>query len=212
MTMKTLAVGVCAAAAAIATAPAAFAQAAAAPAMSYGAPIDGLCTLSIDEAIASSTVGKYVSTRLQQIGQQVQAELTSEKTSIDNEARTLDGQRQTLDQNTFEQRAAALQVRQNALERKAAIRDRELQATQQQAVGRVITEMRPLISSASQQQKCAIVLDRSGVVVVNPAMDLTQGVVTGLNGKITQFAFDRTRLDQPQSSAPPVAQTPPQKK
>jgi len=212
MTMKTLAVGVCAAAAAIATAPAAFAQAAAAPAMSYGAPIDGLCTLSIDEAIASSTVGKYVSTRLQQIGQQVQAELTSEKTSIDNEARTLDGQRQTLDQNTFEQRAAALQVRQNALERKAAIRDRELQATQQQAVGRVITEMRPLISSASQQQKCAIVLDRSGVVVVNPAMDLTQGVVTGLNGKITQFAFDRTRLDQPQSSTPPVAQTPPQKK
>jgi len=212
MTMKTLAVGVCAAAAAIATAPAAFAQAAAAPAMSYGAPIAGLCTLSIDEAIASSTVGKYVSTRLQQIGQQVQAELTSEKTSIDNEARTLDGQRQTLDQNTFEQRAAALQVRQNALERKAAIRDRELQATQQQAVGRVITEMRPLISSASQQQKCAIVLDRSGVVVVNPAMDLTQGVVTGLNGKITQFAFDRTRLDQPQSSAPPVAQTPPQKK
>jgi len=76
----------------------------------------------------------------------------------------------------------------------------------------VITEMRPLISSASQQQKCAIVLDRSGVVVVNPAMDLTQGVVTGLNGKITQFAFDRTRLDQPQSSTPPVAQTPPQKK
>ena len=115
----------------------------------------------------------------------------------------------TLDQNTFEQRVGALQTRQNALERKAAIREREMQATQQQAVGRVINEMKPLIATAAEQQKCAIVIDRSSVIMVNPAMDLTQTVVTGLNGKLTQFAFERTRLDQGQA-APPVTQTPAQ--
>jgi Skp family chaperone for outer membrane proteins len=140
----------------------------------------------------------------------VQAELTGEKTGIENEAKTLQGQRATLDQNTFEQRVAALQVRQNALERKAALRDREMQATQQQAVGRVVNEMRPLIANAAQSQKCAIVVDRSAVVMVNPAMDLTPAVVTALNGKLTQFAFERTRLDQQQSAAPPVTQTPAQ--
>ena len=212
MKIKTLAIAACAGTAALAAGSAAMAQAAAAPAISYGAPIAGLCAISVDEALATSTVGKYVNTRLQQIGQQAQAELSGEKTSIENEARTLEGQRSTLDQNTFEQRVAALQVRQNALERKAALRDRELQATQQQAVGRVINEMRPLIASASQAQKCAIVLERSSVVLVNPAMDITQGVITALNGKITQFAFDRARLDQPASAAPPVAQTPPQRK
>jgi hypothetical protein len=36
-------------------------------------------------------------------------------------------------------------------------------------------------------------------------------VVTALNGKITQFAFERTRLDQGQTgAAPPVTQTPAQ--
>jgi Outer membrane protein (OmpH-like) len=91
------------------------------------------------------------------------------------------------------------------------LRDREMQATQQQAVGRVLNEMKPLIASAAEAQKCAIVLDRSSVVMVNPAMDLTSSVVTGLNGKLTQFAFDRTRLDQGQAGgAPPVTQTPAQ--
>lgn len=212
MNIKLLAIAACVGTTVLGAGSAAFAQAAAAPAIQYGPPIAGLCVISIDEVIGGSTVGKYVNTRLQQIGSQIQAELTGEKTGIENEAKTLEGQRRTLDQNTFEQRVAALQVRQNALERKAALRDREMQATQQQAVGRVVNEMRPLIANTSQAQKCSIVIERGGVVLVNPAMDLTQAVVTALNGKITQFAFDRTRLDQSQTSSPPVAQTPPQKK
>ncbi|CAN7235190.1 OmpH family outer membrane protein [Phenylobacterium sp. LjRoot225] len=215
MTFKTLALAACAGAAALASGSAALAQAAAAPAaapaITYGPPIAGLCTLSIDGVIAGSTVGKYVEGRLQQIGAQVQAELTGEKTAIDTEARTLESQRATLDQNSFEQRVAALQVRQNALERKAQQRDREMQATQQQAVGRVLNEMKPLIATAAQAQKCAIVADRSTVIMVNPAMDLSPAVVTALNGKLTTFAFERTRLDQPQGAAPPVTQTPAQR-
>ena len=215
MTTKTLALVVGAVAAMLAPGAAALAQtaAAAAPtqAITYGAPIAGLCALSIDGVLGGSTVGKYVDTRLQQIGSQVQAELTGEKTGIDNDARALEGQRASLDQATFEQKVTALQTRQAGLERKAAIRDREMQATQQQAVGRVLNESKPLIASAAQAQKCAIVVDRSSVIMVNPAMDLTPAVVTALNGKLTQFAFDRTRLDQQaQASAPPVTQTPAQ--
>ena len=218
MNMKTLALAACAGAAALAYAATALAQTAAAPAaaaptITYGAPINGLCTLSLDGAVGASTVGKYVDTRLGQIGAQVNAELSGEKNAIDTEARTLEGQRASMDQNTFEQRAAALQVRDNALQRKAQLRDREMQATQQQAVGRVLNEMKPLIAQAAQQKNCAILLDRSSVVMVNPAMDITPAVVTALNGKLTQFAFDRTRLDQPQAqagAAPPVTQTPAQ--
>jgi outer membrane protein len=214
MTFKTLALAACAGAVALASGSAALAQAdaSAAPAITYGAPIAGLCTLSIDGVIGGSTVGKYVDSRLQQIGAQVQAELSGEKSAIDTEARALEGQRATLDQSSFEQRVAALQVRQNALERKAQLREREMQATQQQAVGRVLNEMKPMIAIVAQGQRCAIVEDRSSVIMVNPAMDLSPAVVTALNGKLTQFAFERTRLDQPQAgAAPPVTQVPAQR-
>ena len=43
----------------------------------------------------------------------------------------------------------------------------------------------------------------------NPAMDITPAVVTGLNAKITQFAFDRERLDQA-AAAPPSGAAPAQ--
>ncbi|MCR5880463.1 OmpH family outer membrane protein [Phenylobacterium sp. J367] len=206
MNSKTLAVAASAvvalsAGAAFAQQPAA-APAAAAPAVSHGPAVPGLCILSVQGAIGGSTVGKYVDTRMQQIVQQVNAELNGERTAIENEGKTLEGQRATLDRTTLEQRASALQVRANALQRKAQQREREVSATEQKAVGRVGQEMEPLIRQVYQQRQCSVLLNRDAVVIASPAADITPGVVTALNAKITQFAFDRERLDaQPQAAA-----------
>ena len=72
--------------------------------------------------VSNSTGGKYVETRLRELGAQVNAELSGEKSAIDTEARTLQSQRATMDQNALRQRASALQERENTLEQKAAIR------------------------------------------------------------------------------------------
>ena len=227
MTFKTLATSACAATVALTAATGAFAQAPAAaapaaPAMTHGPAIPGICVVSIENAIGASTVGKYVDGRIQQIVAQVNAELTGEKTAIDNDAKALDARRATLDQNALEQQAAALQVRANALQRKAQLRDREVQATEQKAVGRIGQEMEPLIRQVYQQRQCSLLLQRTAVVIANPAMDITPQVITALNAKITQFTFDRERLDQqtgaPQVNrpaspgAPPITTTPPPKR
>jgi outer membrane protein len=205
MTFKAYVAAGCASAIALSGATAAFAQAPAAPAITHGAPVAGLCTISIEGAIGTSAVGKYVTSRLQQLVAQVNAELNAEKTSLDNDARALEGQRNTLDQNTLEQRAAGLQVRNNALQRKAQMRDREMQATQEKALGRVGDELEPLIRQAYQQKACSVLINRNAVVgdMFNPASDLTNTVVAALNTKITQFAFDREHLDQ--AAAPTAA-------
>ena len=146
--------------------------------------------------MGTSTVGKFVQTRIQQIGTQVQSELGAEQTAIQTEAKALDGQRGTLDQASIDQKTSALQLRANALQRKAQLREREMQATQQKAISRIGQEMEPIIRASYQQAKCSLLLQRDAVVLANPAMDITQSVVAGLNVKITQFAFDRERLDQ----------------
>ncbi|MDB5424947.1 MAG: hypothetical protein JWQ29_2363 [Phenylobacterium sp.] len=223
MTFKPFVTGACAAAVALTAATGAFAQAAApaaAPTVTHGPALPGVCVVSIENAIGASTVGKYVDSRLQQIIAQVNAELNGEKTAIDNDAKTLDGRRATLDQNALEQQAAALQVRANGLQRKAQLRDREVQATEQKAISRIGQEMEPLIRQVYQQKACSVLLQRTAVVIANPAMDITPQVVTALNAKITQFAFDRERLDQQASTpqvqrpaaAPPITTTPPAKR
>ncbi len=172
------------------------------PPVNHGPPLPGVCILSLDGAIGASTVGKYVQTRLQQISQQVQTELTAEQTALQNEAKALDAQKASLDQGSFDQKNASLQVRANALQRKAQIRERELQATQQKALGRVGQELEPVIRASYQQARCSLLIQRDAVVLANPAMDITPSVITGLNAKITQFSFDRERLDQAATAAP----------
>ena len=212
MTFKTFAAAGCAVAVALSAGAASAQQApaAAAPAVTHAAPVPGLCTMSVEAAIAGSAVGKHVSTRMQQLIQQANAEVTTEQTQIQNEGKTLESQRATLDRTTLEQRAASLQVRVNALERKADQRRQELNATEQKAVGRIGQEMEPLIRNAYQQKGCSVLLNRNALVIANPANDITPQVVTALNAKITQFAFDRERLDaQPQATAArPAAATP----
>ena len=80
---------------------------------------------------------------------------------------------------------------------------RELRA----AIGRVGQEMEPLIRPVYQQRQCSVLLNRDAIVLGNPAMDITPAVVTALNAKITQFTFDRERLDQQQPAAAAPAQT-----
>lgn len=217
MTSKSLVAGLCAAAVTLTTGGSALAQAAAAPAapaVTHGPPLTGVCIFSFENAIGLSKVGKYVDGRMKQIVAQTNAELTGEKAAIDNDAKALDGQRATLDQTTFEQRGSALQVRASALQRKAQMRDREVQATEQKAVARISQELEPYVRQAYQTKACSILLQRNSVIIGNPAMDITQTVVTGLDAKITQFAFDRERLDQPgvatpgAGGAPPIVQTP----
>lgn len=204
MTIKNLVAATCVAALSLAAGSQAIAQAA--PTLSHGPTLPGVCIMSIEGVIGGSTVGKYVQTRLQQIATQVGAELKAEETSIQNDAKALDARKATMDQGAFEKAAADLQVRANAYQRKSQMRERELQATQQKALGRVGQELDPIIRQVYQQRQCSILLQRDALVIANPAMDISPSMMTALNAKITQFAFDRERLDQaaagPQAAAP----------
>ncbi len=184
--------------------PAAPARPAAAPAAAAitGPAIPGLCVFSVEGAVGSSKVGAHVNTRLQQLLAQVQAELTGLRTAIENEDKTLAAQRATLDATTLEQRAAALQVRVNDMQRRGQLRERELGATEQKALARVGQELSPLVQQVANQRQCSVVLNRQAVVLGGGgAMDITPAIVTALDAKISQFAFERERLDQ-QAAAP----------
>jgi outer membrane protein len=161
------------------------------------ANIPGVCVLSREALIGGSTVGKSIQTRMGQLGSQVNAELTAEQTALQADAKALEAKKGTLQQAQYETQGQALQQRVQALQQKAQLRDRELQATQEKAFARVFQEATPLVGDVVKQRNCAVVLDAQAVLAANPAMDVTAAVVTALNGKLTQFDFERERLDGP---------------
>ena len=190
--------------AAAAQAPAAAAPrpaAAAAPAITHGPAIGGVCVVDVDRILAESAVGKAANARLQKLTTDVQAELTAEQTALVNDAKTFDTQRATLATDAAEKRQADLQLRGAALQRKAELRQREIQATQAKALDRIASELDPVEVQVYQQRACSMLVNRQAVVAVNPAMDISPVIITALNARIPTLTFDRERLDQAASAA-----------
>ena len=171
------------------------ATAAAAPPVTQGPAIPGMCILSVNQAISTSTVGKYVSDRMNQIVTQVKAELQPEDTAIATDSRALAAKRTTLDQATFNSQAQAIEARANALRQKADLRQREVQATEQKSLNRIAQELDPIARQLYEEHHCSVLVNRDAVMIANPAMDITSQAVAGLNARIQQFAFEREHLD-----------------
>jgi len=169
----------------------------AATAISHGPAIAGVCIVDIDQILAESAIGKAANTRLQKLQTDVQAEVTAEQTSLVNDAKTFQAQRATLAQDAADKKDADLQVRNNALQRKVQQRQAELQATQQKAADRILSEIDPVEAQVYQQRNCSVLLSRQSVIAANPAMDITPVVITALNARISTLTFERERLDQP---------------
>jgi outer membrane protein len=189
-----------------AAAPAAARPAAAAPAPAAVQPpvftgnAPGVCILSREGLVGASTVGKYVQTRLGQLTSQANAEVTGDQTSLQNDAKSLDAKKATLAAAAYQQQQEALQQRLQALQQKAQLRDREIQATEQKAIQRILGEASPLVNDQVKAKGCGVLLDSDAILGANPTMDLTPAVITALNAKITQFEFDREHLDAQQAA------------
>ena len=180
------------------------APAASAAAAQVGPAIPNVCIFSNQGAIGGSAVGKYVVSRLQQIQAQVQAELQGEDASLQTDIKAYGTQRATLSTDVQQQREKALSDRAQALQAKAQLRQRELEATQQKALSRIVSEYNPLVMAVIKTRNCGLVIDGQSVLAANQGMDLTGDVIRQLDAKITQFPFEREHLDT--GAAPAGAQ------
>jgi outer membrane protein len=179
-----------------ARAAAAPAAAPAAPSIAHGPALPGVCLVSIEGALGDSLVGKAYNARLQQLGQQVNAELQPQAASLETDGRALETQRATLDGPTYQKRVADLNLRAANFDRLQQQRQREMQATQQKALQRIGAEVNQVLPGVYQEHHCSMLLRGEAVLMGNPAMDVTGAVTAALNAKITTITFDREQLPQ----------------
>jgi len=179
------------------------------PTVAPGPQLPGVCAVWREGVVANSAVGKQLTARLKALSDAVTAELRADATAIETEARALEAQRSapTMTQEQLEQRGLLLQQRAQGFERKRAQRNRELAATEQKQINRVLTEMQPILAQVYGEKGCGMLLDRNSVLFMNPAMDVTESVVTKLNAKITTLG-DFAREPDPQAAARPAAAAP----
>lgn len=164
------------------------------PPLSHGVTIPGFCVYSEDRVMGTSSVGKAAATRMQQLRAQVAAELQGEDTALRTDATALQGKKATLSAEQFQAQAAPLQARAEALNQKANQRQRELEATGQDALQQIRVRLDPILRTIYQQRGCSILLTGDAVAAVKPDMDITQAVVGQLDVAMPSITFDRKVL------------------
>jgi Skp family chaperone for outer membrane proteins len=177
---------------ALSTAGAASAQTAPAAAPRLGGPlIPGLCILGRDALFANSKVGVAANARLKALTDQVQAELDRERVAIETDAKALDAQAATLKPDDLKTRRSALAARMTALQRKAAQRSSELEATRVKATERLGAEAEPVVAQVYKTRNCGALISREAMMGANPDMDITLAAIQALDARITTISFER---------------------
>ena len=81
-----------------------------------------------------------------------------------------------------------------AVQAKAQLRSREIEATREKVLARIADQAQPVIQQVYKTKGCGLLLDRNSVLGGNLANDLTADVVKGLDAKTTSLSFDRETL------------------
>ncbi|MET4684555.1 OmpH family outer membrane protein [Brevundimonas faecalis] len=194
--MKLFAIGAAALVSMTATAAMAQTQGPANP----GPVIPGVCVYFNQQAMAQSTAGQALQTRMEQLAQEVQGEITPYATQIQTEAQALQQGASTIPADQMNQRRQALQQRVQEAQQLEATRDAELRYTLAEQRKKMSEAIEPILVAVYQEKGCGIMVDRESVFIMNPAMDVTSVVVQRLNAALPTLSFNRMPVPaQPQS-------------
>jgi Skp family chaperone for outer membrane proteins len=158
--------------------------------------------------IESSNVGRDMTTKLNQIAQQMAAEIAPEGQAIQAEQQSLAtaAQGMTPDQvrrnaslnarvEAFEQRFQTFRVRQQALQR-------DMEYTRQFTINNFNTQITPIVRQVMEARGAGVVMDASGVNLMQPTANATDDVVQRLNQSIQTIEVTRQSAPAPQQQQP----------
>jgi Skp family chaperone for outer membrane proteins len=161
--------------------------------------------LNYERIIGTADVGRDMTTKLNAIGQQMQAELQPEATAIEQEQQRIQtatrGQTQEQLRNNaqvtaFAQRYEAFRTRQMSM-------GRDLEYTRQFTLNDFNQQITPIVREVMEARGAGVVLDASATQLVLPNFDATDDVIQRLNQRLRTMNVARQTAPAPQQPAAP---------
>ncbi|MDB5459013.1 MAG: hypothetical protein JWO72_754 [Caulobacteraceae bacterium] len=159
-----------------------------------GPLLPGVCLLSQQAVFANAQVGVAATQRLKQLSDQAQAEVDADRKALEAENAALNAPGSKLKPADKAAKQASLTTRAQALQAKATLRSREIEATREKALTRIGVEEQAAIAPVYKAHGCGLVFDRNTVLGGNMGGDLTAEVIRGLDARIKTITFERENL------------------
>lgn len=185
-----------------------FAVATLAAALSFAplaaAQAGSVIVLDYERVVATSDVGRDMTTKLQQIGQQMDGELSPERTAIETEQRRLQQAAQGMSSeqvraNTqLSQQVEALGQRAETFRQRQISLARDLEYTRQRTLMDFNAQITPVVQEVMTARGAGVVIDASTAQLYAPNLNVTDDVIQRLNQRVRTMNVTRQSAPPPQ--------------
>jgi outer membrane protein len=163
-------------------------------------PQPKIVVINRSDILRFSKVGQDIQKQMQAAATQAKADLSGQAKSIQAEERTLQQQVAILAPDVKAKRLAAFQARAQSLQGAAQRKDEQLKAAFAQAQKAMEDALGPILQQVVKERGANIVLDKQAVVFATQGQfDITTDVINRLNQKLPAFKINLNA----QSAAPP---------
>lgn len=158
-----------------------------------------ICMFSRDNVLQQSVVGQKGGKRLQELTQEAQQVIASDRKSLAEDIEAFNDKGDMLEGSERQSQGKALQQRQGTLKQEAQQLDARIRYTRAVVTKRINDEINPLLDESYKDHGCSILLARGAVLKGNRDNDLTADVTKALNAKVTTISFDLLALPKQSS-------------
>lgn len=150
--------------------------------------------------LTESAVGQHITSRIEAIGAEINAELNPIREEIRTESEALNAETASLTEEAIQQRPdlmqrfQALQARAQQFEQLRQLRQQELQVTERRAFAPVVQALQSILQEIVTERGASVLIDRSDVVYAADRVDITATAIDRLNQRMTTTPVNRVRL------------------
>lgn len=160
--------------------------------------------LNYEQMVASSDVGRDMSTKLGQINQQMQEELRPEAQAIATEQQSLQTaasgmtEQQLRANSSLSQRVEALTQRATQFRQRETTAGRDFEYTRQMTLADFNRQITPIVREVTESHGANVVIDDAITRLVLPGFNITDEVVQRLNQRLRTINVSRQTAPPPQ--------------
>jgi outer membrane protein len=166
-----------------------FAMLAAAPALAEPTP-GNYAFVNLPAVVQNSAAGKAAAAEMEGKGKQFQAELAKEDKALEAAKAAFEKDRPGMDRATYEKKYNELQARFQKAEAILRDRKRALQYARLSSRDKITDEANKIIQGMAEEKGYAAVFTQEAVIMAAKNLDITQEVITRLDGKVGKISVD----------------------
>ena len=160
-----------------------------------------------ERVLRESAVGQHIASRIQEIAQEIDAELNALGQPIQQETERLGAETASMTPQAIQarpdlmQRIEALNQSAQQFELARRARQQELVQTERQAMQPVYQSLQPILQAVVEERSIDILIDRGNLVFASADVDITPLVIERLNAALPTVQVARVRISQEAAAA-----------